>query len=401
MQITIKTKIEQKPLWRSPIGWLPIITALGGVVGPACDTGNEDDVSGGGDGDADGDSDTDTGGGPYTTALVVTTDRQTGAYATISLENYDVQRDINFIHSDAVCRFDPLTGSPFILLRLGSDAVDVLDSNTFDIKTEYSVEASSNPQDIVVVSEERAVISRFGMAEMLIVNPFTGKEIGTVDLHEYADADGIPEVSGLVLFEGKILAPVQRLDRDNSWDPVGGGAIVIIDAETGDVEKQVRLTGTRSYETLEYSEALEQFVIAEPGSWSDLENAGIELFDPERESLSGFIITEETLGGNVAKALIISETKGYAIVGVAGDEGSDTHLVTFNPETGEKTGTVLEGTGWVYGDIAVTPDLSELWVADRTTEDAGVRIFDTKTDEEKTDEPINVGLPPSNICFTK
>jgi len=401
MRITMDTTKAETPLWRAVVGPLLFIFAVSGVAGPACDVGGEDDIAGGGDGDADGDGDTDIGGGPYTTALVVTSDRETGAYTTVAMADHDVHKDINFIHPDAVCRFDPLTDTPFILLRLGSDAVDVLDPDSFDIETEYSVEASSNPHDIAVTSADRAIVSRFGMAEMLVVNPFKGDEVGTIDLGEFADDDGIPEASGLALYGGKLLVPVQRLDREADWAPVGGGAIIVIDAETGDIEQDVKLTGTRSYGNLEYSEVLGQFIIAEPGSWSDLENAGIELFDPEAKRVSGFIITEEELGGNVTKGLVVSETKGYALVAVAGDDGNDSHLVIFNPKTGERTGTLLGAAGWVYGDIAVTPDLSELWVADRTAEDAGIRIFDTKTDEEKTDGPISVGLPPSDICFTR
>jgi streptogramin lyase len=385
-------------------GWM-MISALG------CDTGNEDDLENGGDGDTDSDTDSDTDGDadsetdtgeeePYTTALVITTDYTNGAYSTISMNDHKVKIDINAIHSDAVCRFDPLTDTPFIINRLGSDAIDVLDPKTFDIDDEYSVEASSNPHDIAVVSENRAYISRYGLAEMLIVKPFSGDEVGTVDLSDYADDDGIPEVSGLALLNDKLYAPVQRLDETNGWEAVGGGAIVVIDAASGDIEGDVELTGPSSYGAPEYNKALGQFVIAEPGSWSELDG-GIELFDPETEEVSGFIITEEELNGNVTKGLILSETKGYAIVGVAGDNGSDTHLIAFNPKTGKVTKTLIETAGWTINDIVLTLDGGELWVTDRTTENAGVRIFDTKTDEEITEDPISVGLPPSVICFTR
>lgn len=374
-----------------------------------CDTGNEDDVGNGGDGDTDSDtdgdtdSDTDTDTGeeePYTTALVVTSDYTNGAYSTVSLNGYNVKKDINSIHSDAVCRFDPKTNTPFIINRLGSDAIDVLDPKTFNIDDEYSVEASSNPHDIAVVSENRAYISRYGLAEMLIVKPFSGDEVGTVDLSDYADDDGIPEVSGLALLNDKLYAPVQRLDQADGWEAVGGGAIVVIDAASGDIEGDIKLTGPSSYGAPEYSEALGQFVIAEPCSWSELDG-GIELFDPENETVSGFVITEEELGGNVTKGLILSQTKGYALVGVAGDNGSNTHVIAFNPDSGKISDTLIEGDGWVFSDIVLTPDGKELWVTDRTTEDAGVRIFDTNTNDEITEEPISVGLPPSVICFTR
>jgi hypothetical protein len=367
-----------------------------------CDTGDQDDVKQDNKKEENEGPDSETSEGPYTTALVVTSDYESGSYATISLDDdHKVKKDIDSIHSDSVCRFDTLTGTPFILQRLSVDAVLVLDSEDFDITKEYSVEANSNPHDISLVSSKRAYISRYGLAEMLEVNPFSGKELDTVDFSDYADDDGIPEVSGLAKLGDKIFANVQRLDRDNNWEAVGDGVIAVLDAESGEIKTDVTLTGTHAYGAPEYSEAVEKFVIAEPGSWSDLEDAGLEYLDPEEESVSGFFITEEELGGNVTKGLVLSEEKGYALVGVEAENGSDTHVVVFNPETGKKTDTVLAGEGWVYGDIALTPDGSELWVSDRTAEDDGIRIFDTETDKEKTDGPISLGLPPSDICFTR
>lgn len=393
-----------------------------------CDTGNEKDVGDGnedsetsedsdtGDDSSDDDSDEDGGdendGGdeddtesdtgeeedPYTTALVVTSDYSTGAYGTVSLDDYEATKEIDSIYSDAACRFDSSTDTPFLILRYGSDAIDVLDPDTFKIETEYSVEAMSNPYDIAVVSEERAYVPRYGSEEMLIVNPFTGKQDGTVDFGDYSDEDGTPEMTESAVFDGTVYVPVQRLD--SSWTPVGKSYVVLVDAETGDIDGDIELTGTNPYGGPQYSEALGQFVIAEPGSSADLENAGIELLNPETDEVSGFIITEDELGGNVYKGLVLTETKGYALIG-AGEYGADTHVVTFNPETGKKEDSVLEGDGWVYGDIALTPDGSELWVADRTTDADGIRIFDTQTDKEITDEPIDMGLPPTDICFTR
>ena len=386
---------------------------------PACDTGGEDAVDDGNETDtgigtdtgtgtetdagtnpdAGTDTDTEKEEPPYTTALVITTDYQTGAYSTIALDSHAVNQDINFINSDAVCHFDPLTGTPFVILRLGSDAVDVLDSVTFDIVKEYTVGASLNPHDIEVVSDDRAYITRYGSAEMLIVNPMTGTELGIIDLSEYADADGIPEASGMTMLDGKIYTSVSRLERENDWAPAGDSFILIIDAVTGQVSGNVKLTGTNPLAP-EYSEALGKFVVAEPGTYSSLED-GVELLDPTTGTVGGFVITEEALGGSVNKTLCVSETNCYAIIGVSGDNGSNTHLVSFNPQTGQKTATLTQAAGWTYGDIALTPNGTELWLADRTTDNAGIRIFDAATNVEKTTAPIGVGLPPSGICFTR
>ncbi len=371
-----------------------------------CDTGNQDDVQKEKNKERKADDKTveaESSNAPYTTALVITSDYSAGAYAAISIENTgSVKKDINPIHSDATCHFDPLTNTPFILQRLGVDSIIELDPDDFDIVNEFSATPNSNPHGMAVVSEDRAYIARFGSTKMLLVNPFSGKVIiDTIDFSVYADDDGIPEVSDLARYGDKVFATVERLDRNDGWSPVGGGLIAVIDVESGEIVGDVALSGTRSYGEMAYSEAVKRYVIAEPGSWSDLENAGLEYFDPEDESVSGFFITEKALGGNVTKGLVVSQDKGYALVGVEGENGNDTHIIAFNPKSGQKLDTILKTEGWTYGDIALTPDGSELWVADRTVDNDGIRIFDTKTDKEKTRKPIDVGLPPSDICFTR
>jgi DNA-binding beta-propeller fold protein YncE len=392
---------------------------FGLVTVAACGTGGIDDIDNNDDNmsatdsdsvtnsdpdGGDGGIDTDTApseGAPYTKALVITSDYQSGAYGTIDLSNHEVEADIGHIHSDAVCRFDPVTNTPFIIQRMDYDAVAVLDPDTFEIDREYSVGAGSNPHDLVVVEEKRAYVSRYNETKMLIVNPFSGKRFGTVDLAAYADDDGLPEMSGMALFNGKIYASIQRIDMAGSWDPVPPSYIVVIDAESGEIDDEISLTGTNPYSSPEYNRILKKFVITETGSFSSNEDGGIELLDPENNSTSGFVVKEETLGGSIAKGIIVSETKGYAIVGVQAKNGLDTHLVVFNPETGKKVDTLLKGNGWIFSQIVLTPDGKELWLTDSNDEKSGIRIFDTETDKEKTDIPINVGLPPTDICFTR
>ena len=397
--------------------FVPLFSLLGVATG--CNTGGEDDVNGG-DGDADTDTDTsqdagddtdqdagddtesdsDTGAAeaPYTAALVITADAEDGAYARVFLDDREVEKDIHFIHSDAICRFDPVTDTPFILNRLDFDSVDVLDPETFEIVKEYSVEASGNPYDIAVVSEERAYIARYGMAEMLIAEPLTGDALGTVDISDYADDDGTPEMAGAEMRDGKVYTALQLLDQNNYWIPSGPGVVLVIDGETGDVEKTVEVTGANIYDGPRYNDVLEQFVLTETGSFTVFDG-GIELLDPETNSVSGFIVTEETLGGDVTKGLVVSETKGYALIS---NESFETKVVSFNPESGELTDTVLDGDGWLYVDMALTPDGSELWVAaGSSAAEPGIRIFDTSDDSEITDAPIDTGLPPAHICFTR
>jgi hypothetical protein len=335
-------------------------------------------------------------------ALIVTTDYETGSYATINLDDYSqVAKNINTIHSDAVCHYDAALGIPFIVARMGGSYVDVLDpEDGFDIVGEYTVEAGTNAQDMAVFSDGRGYVSRFATAELLIVHPTDGTVIDTIDLSSYADEDGIPEASGMYGLNGKIYVAIQRL---SNFEITGYSSILVIDGETGVVEEEIKTTvqnPSPGISYIKYNPIMDKLIVVEVGAYGVLEG-GVELIDPADNSLSGLVVTEEILGGDIADAVVVSETKGYAIVGIFNGDFSTTSLISFNPSTGENLGDVAVSDEWAFSSMELNPDGTELWIGDRTMSNPGIRIFDVETDEEKTDGPIDVGLPPFAICFVE
>ncbi len=333
-------------------------------------------------------------GGTY--ALVVATDYEAGAYSLVDLADLSISESIQAIHEDSVCRFDVETSIPFIVGRYGSDAVAVIDPHAgWTVSSEYSVGAGSNPQDIAVASSERAFVARLGHPELLIVHPTDGTEIGTVDLISLADADGNPDAAWILHLQGRIYVALQKLDN---FVPTGPSSIVVIDAATGTIEEEIILGGANNYGKLRYNHVLDKIVIAQAGVFGDLDG-GIEYLDPHDLTLSGFVITEQEIGGDLSDVVIVSETKGYAVIGVPVDSGAATHLVSFNPSTGKKLDDLIVRDDWTIGFMELTPDGGQLWVCDREPELPGLRIFDTGNDTEITGVPLDVGLPPFMICF--
>ena len=88
---------------------------------------------------------------------------------------------------------------------------------------------------MIFVSEDKAYISRYERTHLLIVNPVTGDSLGAVDLSAFADADGLPEVSLLVLYDNHLFVACQRLDRDNGWVPTDVSVIAVVDVVTDQV----------------------------------------------------------------------------------------------------------------------------------------------------------------------
>jgi hypothetical protein len=330
-------------------------------------------------------------------ALVVTTDYQTGSYATVDMEDRGVVADIEVIHPDAVCRYDPITATMYMISRLGADAVEVLDpENGWRVTYEYSVGPGSNPQDLAVVSVERAYVLRYGDARLAVVHPLTGAWLGEVDLSDWADSDGVPEAAWAVVHADWVYVAIQRL---TGFLPSEYSSVLVLDAASGEVEREVRLTGTNPFARMRYSPALDRIVVSEAGRFGELDG-GLELIDPADHSLSGFVLREQDLGGDIVDAVIVDDTKGYAVLAVTQPgHGRITSVIRFDPGTGEKTGVLAEADGFDYSFLELSPDASQLWITDRTRTAPGVRIFDTGDDTEITSVPISTGLPPFMICF--
>lgn len=96
--------------------------------------------------------------------------------------------------------------------------------------------ATSNPYDMVFVSDQKAYLLRYGSTRAWIVNPSATTQadfkIGELDLSAYADSDGIPEMTSAVIVRGKLFIVMQRLDRDNGFIPSNDSSVAVFDTET-------------------------------------------------------------------------------------------------------------------------------------------------------------------------
>jgi len=329
-------------------------------------------------------------------ALVVTTDYETGAYAALDPAARRAVPKCDLIHKDAVCRSDPATGYTFVVSRLGADAVEIVDTaGTWEVIGEYSVGAGTNPQDIAVVSADRAYVARYKEPSLLVVDPLDGTALGEVDLSAYADEDGAPEAAWLLARGDRVYAALQKLVE---FEVDGPSSIVVIKAASGEVEREIPLAGANVYGKLRYAGGVDRIPLVVVGRFGALDG-GIQLLDPNDDTVSPYVITEAELGGDLADAVIAAPDRGFAVIGVPAEGGQTTRLVAFDPGTGEVGATLIDDDEWELGFIELDPDGDELWVADRSMDAPGVRVFDATTGEELTDKPIDVGLPPFMICF--
>lgn len=332
--------------------------------------------------------------------FVVTTDFQTGSTAYLAPGSEEAQTNLLTIHGDAGVRYRD--GKVYIINRLGQDNILVLD--TGDLNTpelQFSVGNGTNPQDIAVVSTERAYVTRYEVPTVLIVNPTTGDSLGHVDLSAFADADGVPEMGQMVLMGGRLYVAVQRLDRSGfPWEPVGDSYLVVIDAATGEVVdvdaaaagvQGIRLAAPNPNSLVAVGDRI---AVGETAAFGDVAG-GIELVDPASGLSAGLVVSEADLGGDLTHLSVASAQKGYAIV-------SDVNYANSVRPVDLVTGAVgapLEGlTGGFLQSTATDGD--RLYVGERGSfaepEAAGLMVYDTVTDQLVAG-PIDTGLPPAGI----
>jgi hypothetical protein len=336
-------------------------------------------------------------------AFVALTDFQTGSFGTITL---DAPRSITpaspqrAINSDAVVR--AAGGRVYVVNRFQADNIQTLDpSRDFATLSQCSTGNGSNPYDIALASATKAYVTRFELTSLLIVNPSVGADcagfvLGSIDLAQFADADGIPEMDQMAIVNGMLYVSLQRLDRNNSFIPAGPGMLAVIDTTTDTVAGQITLSGENPFgNTKGLTVDRGMLVVGEAGQLG-VNDGGIERVDLTTNTAEGFFITEAALGGDLNDFVLVSDQLGYAII--AAPDFSNA-LVAFDPSTHTTTKTVLSSSGF-FSDIELN-DRGELFLADRDLTMPGVRIFRAGDGSEITHGPLDLGLPPFDILFLK
>ncbi|MFH1437216.1 MAG: hypothetical protein ABIJ56_16025 [Pseudomonadota bacterium] len=334
-------------------------------------------------------------------------DYSSGSYSVVTLDDMTVAQDVMSINSDAVVKC--AGGIPMVLERFGADTVTILDiESPYSVESQFTVETGSNPVDIALRAAGDGVVTRNNVTTAAIIDLGDGElDTESLDLEGFADADGIPEMSAVAVTGGKIFIALQLLDRETAfWDPTGPGLVVVfdeetldlidVDPETADVDDAIALTAANPQPGFQASPAGDNVLyVAEVGFYGVLDG-GIEGFNVSTYEAGGFIVSEETLGGDIAAWVVVDAGTGYAAVNLPGFAGD--RLVRFDPSDGTVTDEpVFESAAYTLTAMALTSD-HRLLVADRDLEGSGIVVFAADTGEQIGDSPIATGVAPFSIC---
>ena len=331
--------------------------------------------------------------------FVITTDFSTGSTAFLAADAAEAEVNVLGVHSDAVGHYHD--GRVYVVNRLGQDNILVLDA--MDLRaplTQFSVGNGANPHDIEIVAPDKAYITRYDEASLLIVNPQDGAELGEIDLRAFADADGLPEVSQIVRVGDRLYLSCQRLDRNSGWGPAGVSYLIVVDLASDtlvDVDPDaegvqgIALSAANPNSMAVIGEQIAVGVVVHFGDRA----GGVEIVDTVTNRSLGLAVGEEDLGGDITSMVLVDQNRGYAVV--AGEDFANS-VRPFALSSGA-VGAPLENiSGGFIPSLAVAGD--RLVVADRGSfadpASAGLRFYDAATGAFQRG-PIDTGLPPSNI----
>ncbi|MFH0799137.1 MAG: hypothetical protein V2A66_03010 [Pseudomonadota bacterium] len=318
--------------------------------------------------------------------------------------------------SDAVAK--SFGGRIYVVNRLGADSIQVIDPSNFSVAADYSVGKGSNPQDIAVVSDEKAYVSRLDSqndtsdtGDVLVINPLTGAKLGSIDLKPYTDPNGnrLARAAQMVLVGKQLYVCIQDLPADMSKSASTNGKVAIIDTETdGLVDVDLNAAGTQVIELtgrdpwgITYSPLTDKLYVADSGTFVNLaadtsdKFGGIEVIDHKTNRSEGIVVDDAALGGGIYEVRIASAELGFTItspsLGVA-------KIASFNPTTyAVVSKNVYTSPGFYLPDFTIDSQ-GRLLIAEQEAKGPGVVILNA-SDGSKVAGPVNVGAPPVSITF--
>ena len=292
-------------------------------------------------------------------------------------------------------------GAIYVLKRYGKDNVLKINGPIIADSTiayEKNIGSSVNIQDIAYINSTKAYITQYASSKVAIIDLSSGiKSSKTIDLsafNTYAgtdSADAVPYMAKELYYNGKVYIACQRLKA-----PAGGyiqaadtSKIIVVDATNDSVVKAINLRYKNPQELSIFNGRL---YVGSVGIWGVIDG-GIEAIDLATDSIIGSIVDESAFSGDIASLIVVSDTKGYAVVSTP---SYTTELHPFNPQ--EKTaGPKVLGIDEPCSGHMVF-DGTYAYVGDRSKTNPGIVIIDPKTDA-KVGTTKNIGLPPNSLAL--
>jgi hypothetical protein len=329
----------------------------------------------------------------------VTTDYSTfgGLHPVAGAQPWTVSSGVGTVPGDAIARHHD--GLLYVVGRGGANLVQIYDpGDNLALVREFSLGAGLNPQDVVFGAGGAAYVSCYDAAVLLKVDMDAGTVLQTFSTGAYADSDGLPETAWMLAHGSRIYITCQLLDRNNWYAPTGPGKLLVFDTETDSWLPAIDLVLSNPYSQLRVlpgNEDSSSLAVGCAGYWGVLDG-GVETVDLVTGLSTGVLIHEADLAGDVLHMTFAGSDKLFALISTT---AFTTNLVSVS-WPGPLVAVLDVGTGFDHADLAFDGDF-QIFVADRKTGAAGIRVFDAGSGTELTTTPLATTLPPFFLVLSE
>jgi len=340
--------------------------------------------------------------------VVAATDFQRGAGVAdfIVLDpqslNFKTFRDLELLSADPLIQAFPLVDPEhiWVINRLGFDNIQVLSpQHNFTTVSQFSVGNGANPQDILVLSPDKAYVTRYETpySDVLIVHPTRGTALGKIPLSRFAsNPDQLPRPAAMLRAGDHAFIALQNLDAFYNWganDMETGRLVVVnvdtdevVDADTATPELDPIVLETRNPLALVYDPVSDRIYVASAGLFVRYhpEWSGVEVVNPSTLRPEGVLFRGDApeINGNIVDLAVLPDLTGYLLVStLTSDQRFNSKVLKVNLATGAFLDEIYTAAPEaMISDIVLAPqDL--LLIADRWYKRPALVIFDTGTDQ--------------------
>ena len=188
------------------------------------------------------------------------------------------------------------------------------------------------------MNANKAYVSRLGSPKLLMIDPATLRSTGELDLSSLVkptDSDGSPDPAYMLMRNGLVYVALRHIDfkQPSPLSTAARGEVAVIDPSTDRIVSVITLNGKNPVSEFQFSPNLNRILISSVGDLAVIDD-GIEAIHPDTNTVdSQFAVSEVTMDGDITAFVIVSRTKGFAIVSDANFANS---LITFDPSSGQR-----------------------------------------------------------------
>ncbi|MGE0547693.1 MAG: YncE family protein [Kofleriaceae bacterium] len=304
------------------------------------------------------------------------------------------------IGSDPVVR--RIGGELFVINRADGNNVTILDAGTFQLVEQMGTGASSNPQDVAIVSD-KLYVAAFGTRGIL---ELTRGSTETVEIDLSADdPDGKPNCNSIYRSGDKLYVSCELLDDTQQFlPPRGNGKVYVVDPATRSIEHSITLSTVNPFgmfEELPLASPYPGHLVIPTVSFADGSGCVERIVTGEAPAAAGCVITNAQLGGFVSR-VAPQVVPGAVLLRMAVPAPDFIHanLRTYDLNASTLWTQAMTPQTQVIGDLAPCPT-GELVVSDTSPGAAGLRVY--RGTAEQTANALPVGLVPWSshglVCY--